>query len=173
VWEQSDAISDVSARQLSAIADLAGWASEVGIPLWLRGGWAVDFALGEITRPHEDIDWFIDVADAERVREHLVHEGWAVTRTQLNAVDLAYQGSGPEHGIGFVERRGDEVVVPYGPFAGDPWPTGMLDGPLCTLHGVTCRIITVAAHRSRSNASCRCGCPARPVARKIWPTSSD
>lgn len=105
----------------------------------------MDFALGEITRPHADIDWFVEVGDAERVREHLVRNGWIVSRTQLNAVDLVRGGDGLDHGIAFVDRRGEDVVVPNGPFAQDPWPRGMLDGPVRTLHGVTCRIISVAA----------------------------
>lgn len=28
----------------------------LGADFWLRGGWAIDFQLGEFTHPHEDID---------------------------------------------------------------------------------------------------------------------
>ncbi|BBH70441.1 hypothetical protein ACTI_71260 [Actinoplanes sp. OR16] len=50
-------------RQLAAIAEVAA----LGIPVWLRGGWAMDFFLGYVSRPHRDVDWFAWAADADRI----------------------------------------------------------------------------------------------------------
>ena len=38
--------------QLSAITEVLNAANELGIEVWLRGGWAMDFYLGQITREH-------------------------------------------------------------------------------------------------------------------------
>jgi Aminoglycoside-2''-adenylyltransferase len=32
-------------------------AERLGVQVWLRGGWAMDFFLGQVTRDHVDIDW--------------------------------------------------------------------------------------------------------------------
>ncbi len=46
-------------RQLELIEEFALLAADAGIECWLRGGWALDFLVGRITRSHEDIDLFI------------------------------------------------------------------------------------------------------------------
>ncbi|MET9071903.1 hypothetical protein ABZX95_06875 [Streptomyces sp. NPDC004232] len=51
-------------RQLALIARTLATARRQGIPLWLRGGWAMDFLPGEVTREHGDSDWFAWARDA-------------------------------------------------------------------------------------------------------------
>ena len=58
-------------RQLEIIEEIFALAAEAEIPLWLRGGWAMDFALGEVTREHLDIDLFAWAVDAERLTRAL------------------------------------------------------------------------------------------------------
>ncbi|MFG3696741.1 nucleotidyltransferase domain-containing protein [Micromonospora sp. NPDC047620] len=66
----------LTGRQLDGIAELAGLASTAGVEVWLRGGWAMDFHLGEVTRPHVDVDWYCWRADAERLAGLLRAHGW-------------------------------------------------------------------------------------------------
>ena len=57
-------------EQLAALARITGLLTEAGIKHWLFGGWAVDFYLGEITRPHDDLDlaiWREELAGIARV----------------------------------------------------------------------------------------------------------
>lgn len=42
-------------RQIRLIEHTLALAAEDGVDLWLRGGWAVDFYLGTISRPHEAV----------------------------------------------------------------------------------------------------------------------
>ena len=42
--------------QVAAIRELFDAAEQIGLPLWLESGWAIDARLGKITRPHDDID---------------------------------------------------------------------------------------------------------------------
>ena len=43
----------------------------LGIKIWLDGGWGVDALLGEQTRPHEDVDIVIQKQDVANMREML------------------------------------------------------------------------------------------------------
>ncbi|MFF4898183.1 nucleotidyltransferase domain-containing protein [Streptomyces sp. NPDC001068] len=47
-----------SVRQLRLTGETVEIAKALGVEVWLRGGWAVDFFIGEVTRDHADIDWF-------------------------------------------------------------------------------------------------------------------
>ena len=49
-----------------------------GIEVWLDGGWAVDAALGEQTRPHKDLDVVLRASDLPRLREILEHQGFVI-----------------------------------------------------------------------------------------------
>src|SRR4051812_4141655 len=70
------AAEELADRQLRVIAEVAGLASAAGIEVWLRGGWAMDFFLGEVTRPHVDVDWFCWAADADRLAALLHARGY-------------------------------------------------------------------------------------------------
>lgn len=41
--------------------EIIHWAFDHGISVWLDGGWGVDALLGRQTRPHNDIDLFIEL----------------------------------------------------------------------------------------------------------------
>jgi hypothetical protein len=45
-----------SDEQLAAVASLGAALDGSGIEYWLFGGWAVDFWVGAVTRPHADVD---------------------------------------------------------------------------------------------------------------------
>jgi hypothetical protein len=45
-----------AARQLRPITDITRAASRHDLDVWPRGGWAMDFFLGEVTRDHVDIE---------------------------------------------------------------------------------------------------------------------
>ncbi|SFB27126.1 MULTISPECIES: nucleotidyltransferase domain-containing protein [unclassified Bacillus (in: firmicutes)] len=44
--------------------------------LWLRGGWAIDFLLGKITRLHSDIDLVTLIQYRERIEKAMVNAGF-------------------------------------------------------------------------------------------------
>lgn len=57
--------------QLALIAEVAAVCGALGIDCWLRGGWAMDFYLGRVTREHSDVDWLLWVEDADRLVDAL------------------------------------------------------------------------------------------------------
>ena len=48
----------------------------LGIEIWVDGGWGVDALLGEQTRPHKDLDIAIQQKDVQKLRELLEAQGY-------------------------------------------------------------------------------------------------
>ena len=54
---------------------------ELGIEVWIDGGWGVDALLGEYTRPHEDLDIIISWEDSAILTEALFKRGFVDVHT--------------------------------------------------------------------------------------------
>ncbi|GAB1824226.1 hypothetical protein HerbRD11066_73900 [Herbidospora sp. RD11066] len=123
---------------MTAIAEIA----EMGFEVRLRGGWAMDFALGEVTRDHIDIDWFAWAHDADRLEAALVERGFVPQpgppRDQQR--DLARDGVEVSFAL-----LAPDLTVAGGPYRGAAWPAGLFDAPMGRLGALTCPIIGVAA----------------------------
>lgn len=132
--------------QLAAINEVVTVANQLGVAVWLRGGWATDFFLGRPTRDHDDVDWFTLPSDGRQLAGGLIDRGFAdVTTAPVNQqIDLV-RGD-VEHGIALLQM-GDrnEPLVAGGPWAGEPWPPQMLDGPVGRIGKVSCRVIAPLA----------------------------
>jgi hypothetical protein len=125
-------------RQLAAIAATVA----LGVPVWLRGGWAMDFFLGEITREHLDVDWFARRDDGPRLAAALVERGYELLPEPPHDRQLDLVKDGVEQSFALIAEDGQgRVTVAGGPWAGAPWPAGLLDGPPATLRGITCPIV--------------------------------
>ena len=139
--------SDLPGRQLAAIAEVLAVARALNMSVWLRGGWAMDFYLGRITRAHTDIDWFAHHDDAPGLRAALLDRGYTVAPPPPDpAQQLDLSRDGVEHSFALLARDSTgRPVVAGGPWAGAPWPDRMLDGPSPTLAGIRCPIISPEA----------------------------
>ncbi len=63
----------MTAEKLLAIhADL----KKMGVTIYLDGGWGTDALLGEETRPHKDVDFFIEKKNLEEVRQYFFDRGF-------------------------------------------------------------------------------------------------
>jgi hypothetical protein len=132
----------MNARQLALIAEVVSLCEEASIPCWLRGGWAMDFFLGCITREHEDIDLFVWAKDAPMLVRVLEHTGFReVGGPPLEAQrDFVKDGEELQVALLAQNERG-EVVVAGGPWAGTPHPEGMLVHSIGRLGDVACPIV--------------------------------
>ena len=71
------------------VIDLYTKLENLGIKIWIDGGWAVDALLGEQTRPHEDLDIAIEHKNLSRFREYLELQGYKeVERDENKKWDL-------------------------------------------------------------------------------------
>ena len=133
-----------SARQLSLIAEVGSVAGRLGIEMWLRGGWAMDFAVGQVTRTHEDIDFFVWGQDAERLANELGNQGYAPRLGAPRDQQIDFEKDGEELSFALLAEDSEgRVVVAGGPSAGAAWPAGTLEGPARELGAVIHRVISV------------------------------
>ena len=127
-----------ASRQLQAIAEV----STLGVEVWLRGGWAMDFFLGAITRPHRDVDFFAWDRDADRLAAALTARGWELLPEPPHDRQLDFRRDGVDLSLTLIGRDGDGFpVVPAGPWKGERWPAGMLDGEPGRLGELRCAIV--------------------------------
>ncbi|MEE1824266.1 aminoglycoside adenylyltransferase [Streptomyces sp. BE20] len=128
--------------QLAQIAETVGLARRLGTRVRLRGGWAMDFFLGGLTRDHEDIDWFVPAADAPALAAGLHELGYRRLDGPPPGQQFDVVKDGSESSFALVDPRPDgRVLVAGGPWAGTAWPDGLLDGPVGRLGGVECPIV--------------------------------
>ncbi|MGM1029052.1 MAG: nucleotidyltransferase domain-containing protein [Actinomycetota bacterium] len=77
------------------VAWFVGWLEARGVTYQCNGGWAVDALVGAQTRPHGDLDVFLDerVLDeaiaALRARGYAIVEDWRPVRIELRADERA------------------------------------------------------------------------------------
>ena len=130
--------------QLAAISSLGQVLGDAGIEHWLFGGWAVDFWVGEVTRPHDDIDVAAWRHDYDGIRSALIAAGWEHTPTAEDLVGTRYRKGIAEVEFSFVEASdGGSVVVPL-PTGPVTWSSEPFGDVRAHLRGVTCRTIPLA-----------------------------
>jgi hypothetical protein len=133
-------------RQLRLIGEVVDALDEAGIEFWLRGGWALDFHLGDVTREHDDVDLVAWLADGRRIQALLEPLGYvdAPLPNDRPELGLRLRKDDEEVAFVFVECAADGSVVTRG-YEQWPWPAGMLEEPPRTLRGLTCRPLTAHA----------------------------
>ncbi|WP_431878058.1 nucleotidyltransferase domain-containing protein [Micromonospora marina] len=133
-------------RQLGAIREVVDVAGGAGIDVWLRGGWAMDFHLGDVTRPHVDVDWYCWRDDAATLAERLGTLGWRPDPRMPARLQLDLLRDDVELSFAYLDRDADgRVVVGAGPWAGTPLPDGMLTGPPGRIGTLAAPVISVEA----------------------------
>jgi lincosamide nucleotidyltransferase A/C/D/E len=78
-----------------------------GIEVWLDGGWAVDAALGIQTRPHQDVDIVLRVADLPLLIELLSAKGFKVQQGGTASNFVLADGAGLEVDVHAIEFNED------------------------------------------------------------------
>ncbi|KAB1909913.1 nucleotidyltransferase domain-containing protein [Micromonospora sp. AMSO31t] len=136
----------LAGRQLDAIREVVALAGAAGVAVWLRGGWAMDFHLGAVSRPHVDVDWYCWRRDAGPLAARLGGQGWAPDPRMPVEKQLDLVRGDVELSFAYLDRDpAGRVVVGAGPWTGTPLPEGMLDGPPGRIGPHTAPVISVAA----------------------------
>lgn len=125
--ETSSDLDAVQRQQLEAIETVDRAAQSADGRAWLRGGWAMDFCLGRITRPHTDVDVFVEISVHLPVVTELITAGWALD----DRLPVEQQADLTCEGIDLslnpvVEADGRPFLGP-GPWEGQPFPADMLE----------------------------------------------
>lgn len=139
-------MGDLAQRQLASIAEVLAVAGAADVPVWLRGGWAMDFQLGAVSRPHRDVDWYCWRDDADRLAALLLARGWRPDPRMPVKMQLDLYADDVEVSFAYLGRdSAGRVTVGAGPWTGTPLPAGMLDAPPGRLGSRSAPTISVAA----------------------------
>lgn len=112
-----------------AAVDLLRLFEGEGIEVWLDGGWAVDAALGEQTRSHQDLDIIVQVSDLPRLRQVMAAREFEVKEGGTESNFVLADSNGLEvdvHAFVFDETgngvyrmsNGEDWIFPAPGFAG-------------------------------------------------------
>ena len=130
-------------RQIGLIEDTVAMSQRLGVQIWLRGGWAVDFFLGWVTRDHVNIDWHAWIDDAPAITAALHADGYQTQTGPPSGQQLEVAKDGVEVSFAWLARSADgKVTVDGGQYAGEAWPDGTLDWPPGRNGSVQCPIIS-------------------------------
>ncbi len=107
----------------------------------------MDFYLGEITRDHLDVDWFVWAYALPSLVDELVRHGWTDLAEHPPEQQRDIVQGDVEMGFAPLTAASDGCpVVGGGPWHGERYPAKMLvDAVEGVLDGVRCRVIDPAA----------------------------
>lgn len=124
------------------VLDLYNGLERTGIAIWLDGGWGVDANLGIQTRPHGDLDIFIQQKDVTELRGYLGGQGYREIKLEIARPHNFVLGSdtGREVDVHVVVFEGENAV--YGSAGnGEVFPASVF-GAIGTIEGQEVRCIT-------------------------------
>jgi hypothetical protein len=126
---------------LSALAEVGSLFARARIDHWLFGGWAVDFYVGSVTRPHDDLDVAVWLEDLPRIVEALAAEGWRHAPEDGEDGGTGYERDGIRLELTYLVCDADGGV--FTPLRGGraPWPDDALGNDVGELEGVRSRLV--------------------------------
>jgi hypothetical protein len=142
-------------EQLAALDQLHRCFEAEGVEYWLFGGWAVDFHVGTVTRPHSDLDLAVWLRDLPRVATLLRRAGWTHEPEDAEDGSTAFTRAAVRVELAFLQRDGADGE-PYTPRAnGDraTWATGAFGRDVLPLGGIRARVIALAALRDEKTGA--------------------
>jgi hypothetical protein len=119
---------------------------EAGIEYWLFGGWAVDFYAGSVTRPHDDVDIAVWLADVPRIAELLERDGWRHAPDEDEDGGTGYEHDAVRLELTYLVRERDVVFTPVRDGRGT-WSEEALGLDVGELQGVKSRLVGLEALR--------------------------
>ena len=122
--------------------DLLEKIEHIGVDVWIDGGWGVDALLGRQTRPHNDIDVFIQKKDATVFTEMLKSNGYCETKMDYTTNDHTAWQDTRNHTIDLHLFEFAEAGTLR--FENEIYPSDVLNGK-GTIGGIAVRCLTVEA----------------------------
>jgi lincosamide nucleotidyltransferase A/C/D/E len=112
------------------VVDFCNEVEELGIKIWIDGGWGVDALLGEQMRPHADLDIFIEEKDVLKLRELLEGKGYQEVKLEIARPHNFVLGDNAGHEVDVhVITFDSEGRIIYGPVEnGEIYPPDLFSG---------------------------------------------
>ena len=124
-------------------AEILGMVEQLGVRMWVDGGWAVDALLGRQTRHHADLDIVIEQKDLDTVVGMFRTRGYLPAHTNDSRPWNFALGDGVRREVDLhvvvIDERGNGI---YGPKANsDVYPAAAFTG-IGAIHGRVVRCIS-------------------------------
>jgi hypothetical protein len=102
--------------QLKVLTEISAISEIIGIEFWLRGGWAIDFLFGKITRPHDDIDLITWIQNRERLEDELLKAGYEkiAVKEEFRDRQSDFRKDSVEITLGYISRSDDGNLIMNG-----------------------------------------------------------
>ena len=110
------------------VVDLLKAAESLGITVWVGGGWGVDALIGSQTRPHNDIDVYVEKANADAFIKMLISKGYSEVKTEYTTQSHTVWQNPLNRIVDFhmIEFKAEDAESLY--FEGEAYPLSVLDG---------------------------------------------
>jgi lincosamide nucleotidyltransferase A/C/D/E len=107
------------------VVDLLKATDNISIAFWIGGGWGVDALIGTQTRPHDDIDVYINKKDGGLFEKMLHEKGYSEVVMEYTTDEHTVWRDLSDHAVDLhlLEVGTDEIH-----FAGYTFPVSVLDG---------------------------------------------
>lgn len=123
-------------QQLKILSEISTICATIDCRFWLRGGWAIDFLLGKVTRPHDDIDLITWIQNREQLECALAEAGYGQTpvKKQFRGRQSDFRKNDVDITFGYITTTNDGSIImndlPEWVWRGDSLlpQTFMLDG---------------------------------------------
>jgi aminoglycoside-2''-adenylyltransferase len=111
-------VEPAAQAQLRLIHRVVDVLATANVPAWLFGGWGLDARIGRITRPHGDVEFWVERSDGERSKAALVSAGSTALSTQPPEEACEFTLDGEEFSTAYFDRRPDgKFFQPDGRFS--------------------------------------------------------
>jgi hypothetical protein len=128
--------------QLKVLNEISAICATIECKFWLRGGWAIDFLLGKVTRPHDDIDLITWIQNREQLEQALAEA--AFEQTPVNELFRGRQSDFRKDDVditfGYITSTNDGSLIMNG-LAEWVWRSDSLSLQSLMLNGITAFVL--------------------------------
>jgi hypothetical protein len=122
--------NEVTRAQLAQIQEIQEALAEAGVSKWwLFGGWGLDARLGQLTRDHHDIEFWVYHEDGVRTKEALVQRGFTPVATQPPEESQEFMKAGIKSSSAYLYRKSDGRLGVKGPHSDWRFPANSFEDP--------------------------------------------
>jgi hypothetical protein len=131
--------------QLRVIKAVVNALGPVDISVWLFGGWGLDARIGQITREHGDVEFWVERIHAERSKAVLVGAGARALTTQPPEEACEFIWDGVDFSTAYFDRQPDgSCSQPLGRWSDWRFPPGSFGDKPGKLDGTPVPAMSVA-----------------------------
>jgi len=137
-------VTDPAREQLAALAGVHAALEEEGLEYWLFGGWAVDFHVGAVTRPHDDVDIAVWSSDVPRIADILETDAWRHVPSDDDNGGTGFERGPVRLELTYLVREDDAVFIPLRDGRAR-WASDAIDFDALELAGTRARVLPLTS----------------------------